>query len=103
MRSDLEDVIVDDKQAARLEEWAAANKTVSGWLDSYALGESYIDTRANGGKGITARRRYVALDHAVAREVPALVGVHAADIKEFLVSRTRKMEMPEEEPTGFRM
>ncbi len=103
MLSELENVDINDNQAARLQEWADANKSVRGWLDSYALGKSYIDLRANGGKGIVARRRYVALDHAVAKEVPELAGYHAADIREFLAARTMKIELAEEEPAGLRM
>ena len=94
---------IDDTQAARLQEWSDANKAVRGWLDSYALGKSYIDLRANGGKGIVARRRYVSLDHAVAKEVPELAGYHAADIREFLTARALKIELAEEEPAGLRM
>ncbi|TLX16288.1 hypothetical protein [Rhizobium sp. MHM7A] len=103
MRPELENVTIEDHQAARLEEWVEANKTARGWLDSYALGKTYIDSRANGGKGITARRRYVSLDHAVAKEVPELAGYHAEDIKAFLAARTLKAELTEEEPTGLRM
>lgn len=103
MRTELENVTIDDTQAARLEEWVAANKVVPGWLDGYPLGQSYIDTRANGGKGIAARRRYVSLDHAVAKEVPALAGFDVDSIKEFLAIRTQKLEMSEGEPSGLRM
>jgi hypothetical protein len=103
MRPELENIVIEDHQAARLQEWVDANKTVPGWLDGYALGKSYIDTRAAGGKGITARRRYVSLDHAVAKEVPQLAGFHADQVKAFLDARALKVEPNDEEPSGFRM
>ena len=103
MLPELENVVIDDAQANRIQEWLDENKAVRGWLDGYALGKSYIDTRTNGGKGIVARRRYVSLDHAVAKEVPQLAGYHAGDIREFLASRKLKVELADEEPTGFRM
>lgn len=101
MHSQLEDVTITDTQASRIEEWLAANKTVPGWLDSYELGRTYIDTRANGGKGITARRRYVQLDHAVAKEVPELAGRKPGEIREFMADRAAKAD--QEISTGPRM
>lgn len=94
MRAELETTTINDKQAHAVEAWLEANSKVPGWLDGYALGQSYIDTRANGGKGITQRRRYVQLDHQVAREVPELAGFSAQAIREFMGAR-----VPDAEPT----
>lgn len=103
MRPELENVIIDEHQATRLEEWVEANKMAPGWLDGYALGKTYIDSRVNGGKGITARRRYVSLDHAVAQEVPQLAGFHADDVRSFLAVRASKVAPTEEETAAPRM
>lgn len=92
MRVNLENVEITDEQAILVKKWIEANKSVPGWLDSYALGDSYIDTRANGGRGIGKRREYVKLDHEVAKRVPQLRGVSPHDIKEFMRERDLKIE-----------
>ncbi len=83
----LENTEITDEQANLVREWIEANAKVPGWLDGYALGQSYIDSRANGGKGIVARRRYVQLDHRVAKAVPELRGQSAHTVKEFMAAR----------------
>lgn len=87
MHPDLHDVTITDEQATLVDEWLDANSKVRGWLDSYALGQFHIDTRANGGKGITARRRYVQLEHQVADAVPELGGYTAPEIRLFMEVR----------------
>lgn len=100
MRKELENVTITNEQAELVERWLEANSKVPGWLDGYPLGGSYIDTRANGGRGISERRRYVKLDHQVAKEVPELRGFNADNIREFISERTP--EINEEESIGFR-
>lgn len=101
MRKELENVIITDKQAELIKDWIEANSKVPGWLDGYPLGQSYIDTRANGGRGIAERRRYVKLDHSVANSVPELRGYSVHDIKEYIAGRTP--EVTEEETTGLHL
>lgn len=66
--------------------WLAARENMlsESWIAGAPLGRSYIDTRANGGKGITKRRAYVRLDHATAKAVPQCAGMSAARIIELL-------------------
>lgn len=92
MNKELENVTITDEQAELVKRWVEANANVPGWLDGYALGQSYIDTRANGGRGIGKRREYVRLDHEVAKKVPELRGFWVKDIKEFMEARDLKAE-----------
>ena len=85
----IEDVEITDAQAEKVEAWLAANAKVTGWLDGYALGQSYIDTRARGGRGIGQRRAYVRFDHETAEAVPDLRGRGAGDIREFMQARAQ--------------
>jgi hypothetical protein len=89
MLKKLEDVNITDDQAEIIQEWIDANKKVPGGIGDYPLGHSYIDSRANGGRGITERRSYVKLDHEVAMKVPELRNCHVNDIREFMFWRER--------------
>ena len=102
MREELEEVVITDEQAALVTEWLEANYKVPGWLDGHALGQSYIDSRVNGGRGITARRRYVSLDHRVASAVPELRGFRASDIREFVDERNQAAIPQAGNEAGFR-
>lgn len=76
-----------DDQVSALTEWTEAARTVPGWLDGYGLGQSYIDSRAKGGKGYAERQRYVTLDHATAKAVPELQGAAWGEVADAIVQR----------------
>lgn len=71
-------------QANYLANWLEANASVPGWLDSYPLGQSYIDLRARKNAKRDGRQAYVNLDHETARFVPQCRGKRAAEIRDIL-------------------
>jgi hypothetical protein len=90
----IEGVEITDGQAEKVEAWLEANAKVPGWLDSFPMGSSYIDTRAAGGGGIGRRRAYVRLDHATAEAVPELRGRQASEVRGFMEARREASALP---------
>ncbi len=92
MHPKLENVTITDEQAELIKTWFEANSSVSGRINGYALGTSYIDTRANSGRGISERRRYVKIDHETAEKVPQLRGFYKEQIVQFMNQRANISE-----------
>lgn len=93
MSIDPRDVAITDEQADAIRNWLEANAKAPGWLDGYALGASYIDTRVKSGANKDGRQAYVDLDHATAEKVPQLRGRSAGSIREYLEVRV-ELEAP---------
>ena len=80
------------EQVAQLRAWLLANSEVSevSQIGGYSLGSAYIDDRANGGKHIGARRKYVAIDKATARAVPEARGLSVSQVLDLLTQVARE-------------
>jgi hypothetical protein len=75
-----------DYQKHRLMVWLECQRATYAisQIAGYPLGNSYIDSRSNGGKDITKRRAYVKLDHETAKLVPQCRGRSAEQIAAIL-------------------
>lgn len=91
---DPSEVTITDEQAELVTKWLEANSKAPGWLDGYALGASYIDTRAKAGAKRDGRQAYVDLDHEIAEKVPELRGYASYDIREYLDARAALATAP---------
>jgi hypothetical protein len=77
------------EQISQLRVWVAEKEAMlaaGSWIAGASLGGAYIDTRYNGGRGISKRRAYVRLDHKTAEMVPECVGMNSDEVKALLTT-----------------
>lgn len=79
-------------QRQALETWIRASSTVTGWVDGYGLGRSYVDARQGRDRGAVQRKAYVRLDHATAKAVPELAGHPWREVSQALATFHRDAE-----------
>lgn len=77
---------LNTEQQVQLRAWLDLNTAAAEHtrITGYSLGNSYIDARANGGKGIALRRKYVKMDKQTAKLVPAVKGFTVDQVRALL-------------------